>query len=129
MWRADTYERIPFRTEDEWERIVAAGEVDHSLLDYGNDKIQFKATPTSAISISFWYFPTVDPSAYTTALSTPWSGRIDDIIMEYTINRLRNIDEQDVSFDTKLLTDMENQLLQAYAPNAPMMVEGHGWLS
>jgi hypothetical protein len=128
LFRSDTYEEIPFRTEREWEAIVSAGELDNALLDYQNDRISFKGTPSSAVTLYLWYYPTVDPSAYTTASSTPWSGRIDDIIMEYTINRLRNIDEMDLSFDTRLLTDLENQLLQAYAPNSPTMVEMTGWV-
>jgi hypothetical protein len=128
LWRTDTDERIPFPTEGEWEEVISAAALTFALLDYQNDKIQFNGTPSTAIALNFWYYPTVDPSAYTTATSTPWSGRIDDIIMEYTINRLKNIDEMDLSYDTKLLTDMENQLLQAYAPNAPAVSEGKGWL-
>jgi len=128
LYRTDTHEIIPFRTEFQWERIVSASALEHALLDYENDKISFNGEPSSALTLNFWYYPTVDPSAYTTATSTPWSGRIDDIIMEYAINRLKNIDEMDVGYDTKLLTDMENQLLQAYAPNAPTQVETTGWL-
>jgi len=128
MWRTDTHAKVPFRTEAEWEQIISAGGVNNALLDYGNDKIQFNGTPSSILTLNFWYYPTVDPSAYTTATETPWDGRIDDIIMEYTINRLKNLDEMDVSYDTKLLTDMESQLLSAYAPNAPTVVEGAGWL-
>ena len=128
LYRTDTKEIIPFRTEFQWERVISAAALEHALLDYENDKISFNATPSSALTLNFWYYPTVDPSAYTTATSTPWSGRIDDIIMEYAINRLKNIDEMDVGYDTKLLTDMENQLLQAYAPNAPTQVESAGWL-
>jgi len=41
---------------------------------------------------------------------------------------MKNIDELDASFDRALLTDLESQILQSYAPNAPMMVEGKGWL-
>jgi len=128
LWRSDTKASIPFRTEAEWEQIISASTVAHAYLDYQNDKILFKATPSSALTLYFYYFPTVDPSAYTTATSMPWAGRIDDIVMEYCSLRLKNIDEMDASFDQKLLVDMENQLLQAYAPNAPTIIEGEGWL-
>jgi hypothetical protein len=128
LYRSDTYSQITFRTEFEWERLVSPALCQHALLDYQNDKIVFKGAPNSALTLYFWYYPTVDPSAYTTASSTPWSGRVDDIIMEYTLTRLKNIDEMDQSFDTKLMTDMENQLLQAYGPNSPTQVEGVGWL-
>jgi hypothetical protein len=128
LWRSDLYTKIPFRTEAEWEQIISASTLAHAYLDYQNDKIHFKATPSSVLTLYFYYFPTVDVSAYTTATSTPWAGRIDDIISEYTANRLKNIDEMDVSFDMKLLTDMENQILQAYSPNSPTIIEGSGWL-
>jgi hypothetical protein len=128
MWRADTYSKVPFRTEAEWEQIISASTLAHAYLDYQNDKILLKATPSSVITLYFYYYPTVDPSAYTTASTMPWAGRIDDIVMEYCSLRLKNIDEMDANFDQKLLVDMENQLLQAYAPNAPTIIEGEGWL-
>ena len=128
LWRTDTHAEVPFLTEAEWESIITAAAGTCAFLDYGSDKISFKGTPSSAIIMDFWYYPSVDPSAYTTATTTPWAGRIDDIIMEYTANRLKNIDEMDVTFDTQLMTDMENQIIQAYAPNRPTVSEGSGWL-
>jgi hypothetical protein len=128
LWRTDTHEQIPFATETAWESIITASALANALLDYGNDKIQLNGAPSSAVDMNLWYYPAIDPSAYTTATSTPWAGRIDDIIMEYTSNRLKNIDEMDLSFDTQLMTDMENQILQAYAPNSPTVVEGAGWM-
>jgi hypothetical protein len=128
LWRTDTHAQIPLKTESQWECIISASALANALLNYGNDKIQFNGTPSSAVSLNLWYYPTVDPSAYTVATTTPWAGRIDDIIMEYTSNRLKNIDEMDLSFDTQLMTDMENQIIQAYAPNSPTVVEGAGWM-
>lgn len=128
LWRSDTHSKIPFRTEAEWEQIISASAVSHALLDYQNDKILFKSTPSSALTLYFYYYPTVDPSAYTTASSSPWSGRLDDMIMEYVGLRAKNIDEMSLEFDQQLLQDMENQILQAYMPNAPTIVEGEGWL-
>jgi hypothetical protein len=124
----DSHEEIPFRTELEWETLKAGeAELANAFLDYANDKIQFNGTPSTAETLTCWYFPTVDPSAYTTASSTPWSGRLDDIIMEYVALRLRNIDEMDTSFDQSLLNDMETQILETYGPNSPTMVETTGW--
>lgn len=128
LWRSDTHSKIPFRTEAEWEQIISASAVSHALLDYQNDKILFKSTPSSALTLYFYYYPTVDPSAYTTASSSPWGGRLDDMIMEYVGLRAKNIDEMSLEFDQQLLQDMENQILQAYMPNAPTIVEGEGWL-
>lgn len=128
IWRSDTESKVEFRTETEWEELVSPSSVSHAYLDYQNDKILFKGTPSSALTLYFHYFPTVDPSAYTTASSTPWSGRLDDIIMEYVGLRMKNIDEMDARVDQALLTDMEAQILSAYAPNSPLVSEGKGWL-
>jgi len=128
LWRDDTHEKLKLATEDEWERIISADELDYYHLDYANDKIEFNGTPSSAIALTLHYYPTIDPSAYTTATTMPWAGRLDDIVMEYVGVRLKTIDEMDVSYDTKLLTDLESQILQSYMPNAPQMVEGSGWL-
>lgn len=128
LFRDDTHAEIPFRTELEWETLQSGeGELAHAFLDYANDKILFNGTPASAETLTCWYFPAVDPSSYTTASETPWSGRLDDIIMEYVAIRLRNIDEMDTSLDQSLLNDMETQILDAYGPNSPTMVETTGW--
>jgi hypothetical protein len=128
LWRDDLHQKITMASEDEWESVVSPSALDYCHLDYVNDKIEFAAAPSSAQTLTLWYYPTVDPSAYAVGTSTQWAGRIDDIIAEYTANRLKNIDEMDVSFDTKLLTDLENQILQAYAPNSPTIIDGSGWL-
>jgi len=128
LWRDDLHEKIPLRTEDEWETIISASAIENCHLDYAADKIKFDGTPTSVQTLTLWYYPALDPSAYTTATSTPWAGRLDDVINEYTGARLKNIDEMNVDFEQRLLQDMENQILQAYAPNSPQIVEGKGWL-
>lgn len=129
LWRTDTHAKIPLKTEAEWEAIISASALSCALLDYANDKIHLNGTPSSAVTLHFWYYPEIDPSAYTTATETPWEGRIDDIIMEYASMRLKNIDEMDLSFDTKLAQDLEAQLLTAYAPNAPTIVNTNGWMN
>lgn len=128
LYRDDLHQEIKKRTEREWELIVSASAIANCLFDQANSKIYLNGTPSSVQTLTLWYYPTVDPSAYTTATSTPWNGRIDDIIAEYAGTRLKNIDEMDVSFEKQLLADLENQLLQAYAPNAPTVVEGTGWM-
>jgi hypothetical protein len=129
MYRTDTGEVIKQVAEWELETVTKiAGTFGYCYIDYQNDKILLEDTPASAIACALYYMPTVDPSAYTTSSSTPWSGRLDDIIMEYVGLRMKNVDEMDVSMDQKLMQDMENQILLAYAPNQATMVEGKGWL-
>ena len=128
LYRDDTHKEIPRKTERDWETILSASAMANCLLDQANSRIYFNATPGAVVALTLWYYPLIDPAAYTTATTTPWSGRLDDIIMEYVGLRAKNLDEMDARFDQALLTDMENQILQAYAPNAPTILEGSGWL-
>ncbi len=128
LYRDDTHKEIPKRTEKEWETIYSASALAQCLLDQVNSLIYFNGTPGAVVALTLWFYPTIDPSAYTTASSTPWSGRIDDIIMEYVGIRAKNIDEMDASFDQALLQDMEAQILSAYSSNAVTIVDGAGWI-
>lgn len=129
LFQDSTHDEIPKKSETEWETIYTATAMANCLLDQQNSRIYFNGTPTSVLALTLWYYPTVDPSAYTTASSTPWSGRIDDIIMEYVGIRAKNIDEMNVENDKALMTDMENQILEAYGPNSARRIDGAGWLT
>ncbi|MFH0822435.1 MAG: hypothetical protein V2B18_06765, partial [Pseudomonadota bacterium] len=128
LYRDDTHKEIPKKTEKEWETIYSATALANCLLDQANSLIYFNGTPGAVVALTLWYYPTIDPAAYTVATSTPWSGRIDDIIMEYVGLRAKNIDEMEASFDQALLQDMESQIISAYSSNAPQIVDGGGWL-
>lgn len=128
LFRDDTHKAIEKKTEKEWETIYSATVMANCLLDQANAKIYFNATPAAVIALTLWYYPTIDPSAWAVSHDSPWSGRLDDIIMEYVGIRAKNIDEMDASFDQALLTDMEAQILNSYSVNAPTIVEGQGWL-
>lgn len=129
LYDDSTNDKIKLQTEDEWEREPTAAALTYCRVDQRNSKIYINGVTDTVKTLTLWYYPTVDPSAYTTASSTPWGGRVDDFIMEYVGVRAKNIDEMDISFDQALLQDMENQILQAYAPNSPTIVEGIGWMS
>lgn len=129
LFQDSTHDEIIKKTEQEWETLLSATVLQYCLLDQANSKIYFNSTPSSILSLTLWYYPTIDPSAYTTASSTPWSGRLDDIIMEYVSIRAKNIDEMNITVDTQLLTDMEAQIVSAYMPNTVTMIEGKGWLN
>ena len=128
LYRDDTHKEIPKRTEQEWETIFSASAMSNCLLDQANSLIYFNGTPGAVVALTLWFYPTYDIASYTTASSTPWDGRIDDIIMEYVGLRAKNIDEMEASFDQALLQDLEAQILSAYSTNAPTIVDGGGWL-
>jgi hypothetical protein len=115
-------------TEAEWNANISATANSYYYLDYVNSRIWIKGTPTdSTTTIRVYYFPTVDTSAYTTATTMPWSGRIDDIIAHYVEMRLLNLAEMDVSIEIQLLQDMENQIIEAYRPLSQNLQEPEGW--
>lgn len=128
LFRDGNHTEIPRRNESDWETNYPGAEMNYCLLDQANSKIYLDGTPSSVETLTLWYYPTVDPSAYTTASSTPWNGRLDDIINEYVAIRAKNIDEMDASFDQALMSDMERQILEAYAFNAVNVVLQDGWL-
>ena len=128
LYRDDTHKEIPKRTEKEWETIYSASALAQCLLDQVNSKIYFNGTPGAIVALTLWFYPVIDPSAYTVASSTPWDGRLDDIIMEYCGIRFKNIDEMEAEFDQALLQDMEAQILSAYSSNAVTIVDGAGWI-
>jgi hypothetical protein len=128
LYQDSTHKEIPKKTEREWETIFSASGLANCLLDQANSKIYFNGTPSAVVALTLWYFPSYDIASYTTASSTPWNGRLDDIIMEYCGIRAKNIDEMSVSFDQQLLQDLELQILNSYSSNAPTVVEGQGWL-
>jgi len=127
MTRDDDKTAITIIDEREYDSIVDTDALAFAYIDYGNDRIYFKDTESSAEVVNVHYYPTVTaPTAVSS--STPWAGRIDDILMEYVAIRMKNIDEMDVTFDRSLMQDMENQILLAYQPNSCIMSETRGWL-
>jgi hypothetical protein len=121
-------ELIIHLTQPSWEAVVSAGETNFCLLDPAGGKIYLKGTPTSVETLTLWYYPAVDATTFTVATAMPWGGRLDDIISEYVSLRAKNIDEMEAGFDLQLLTDLENQILEAYRPVGSTVDETKGWL-
>jgi hypothetical protein len=128
LWRDDTHNKIIQRTESEWEQIISATGLANWFLDVVNSKILFNGTPSDVTALTMWYFPTVDPSAYTVASTMPWSGKLDDIIARYVALRIQNLDEMNVTMDEKILQDMEVSIVSTYQSQAPIMVAREGWM-
>lgn len=129
LWNSGTKDQLVKKTEEEWEEIVSCETNQYYLLDYVNNRILLKQTPVdSATVLKLWYYPTVDPSAYTAETSMPWSGKLDDSISQYVAMRLMNVAEMDVSMELNLFQDMEAQILEAYKPLSQTLVTPDGWL-
>jgi hypothetical protein len=129
LYRTDTDIEIEQLTPAEWETVGTCSALSYYLLDLENSKILFAGTPTEAVALSFWYFPTIDPSVYTTASTMPWSGKLDDIISRYVSLRLQNIAEMDVSTDQGILAEMEASITRTYGLQSPTVLSSKGWMN
>ena len=128
LWRDATASKLVQCSESDWEGLYSPSELEYWFLDVTNSKVLLAGTPTSAEKLTIWYFPTCDPSAYTTSSTMPWGGRLDDIITRYVALRLQNIDEMNVTVDENILQDMETSIVSSYQPQSPVMVSSNGWL-
>jgi hypothetical protein len=128
LWRDDLHQKIVQKTESEWEQIITASAVANWFLDLQNSRILLNAAPTGVMNLTLWYFPTIDPSAYTVASTMPWGGKLDDIIARYVALRIQNIEEQNTAQDQAILNDMEASIISVYAPQSPLTVKMDGWL-
>jgi hypothetical protein len=128
LWRTDTHGKITQIDEEVWETILTAPELKYWMLDTENGHIWLSGTPASITDLKFWYFPTVDPSVYTTAHTMPWAGRLDDIIARYVAMRIQNIEEANIQTDQGILQEMENSIIDNYAPMNPLSVPAKGWM-
>jgi len=128
MYRTDTRKPIRLFEDWEWEELQSTDSLQACQLDYENSRIKLKGTPSEELTLALYYFPEIDPSAYTTSTTMPWSSRLDDQIAEYVGFRLKNVDEMDVAMETQLMADLETQILQAYDVNRPQYVEDGGWV-
>lgn len=109
-----------------FERIVSAAEFATYCIRGGS--VYINGTPTSAENLTLIYWPIIDTSAYATDTTMPWDGKLDDIIAEYCAIRCKNIDEMDLAYDAKLMTDIENNILSTYGTLNPSMTTMRGWL-
>lgn len=128
LWRDDLHQKIVQKTESEWEQIITASAVANWFLDLQNSRILLNAAPTGVMNLTMWYFPTIDPSAYTVASTMPWGGKLDDIIARYVALRIQNIEEQNTAQDQAILNDMEASIVSVYAPQSPLTVKMDGWM-
>jgi hypothetical protein len=128
LWRDDLHSKLTQKTESEWEQIISAGALTNWFLDWQNSKILLNGTPSGVTSLTMWYYPKVDPSAYTVASTMPWGGILDDIIMRYVALRVQNMDEMNVTVDENILSDMETSIVATYQPQNPVILKTDGWL-
>lgn len=125
-----TYIELEKLDESAWNALVSPAANSYYMLDYVNLRILLAGTPEdSTTSLRLYYYPTVDTSSYTTATTMPWSGRLDDIIVQYATMRLLNIAEMDTATEMSLIQDFEIQIMEAYRPLRATLIERKGWIN
>jgi hypothetical protein len=92
------------------------------------DTLVVQGAPSRAVELHLLYWPRLDTASWGVDDETPWSGRLDDLLTEYACLRLRNIDEEDVSLDLQLKSDLETGLLALFAARSPVAGRLPGWL-
>ena len=107
---------------DEFEQTTSG---DYWRINGSN--IEFISEATEDTTLKLWYYPSVDFSAYTTATTTPWSGRLDDIVVDYVSMRLKNIDEYNTQMEQQLLAEMQENILEVFMPLTAVMQTMGGW--
>ena len=129
LYRDSNHSKLTQRNEEEWNTIISAPEsTNWALLDSaGTQKLFLKGTPASVYTLTLVYYPLIDTSAYTTASTMPWLGKLDQMITDYVVVRCLNSDEQNVQTDVQLLTDIENNIMSFYGAQSPLVISRAGW--
>lgn len=129
LYRDSNHTKLTQRTEDEWEQITSAGECTNWSILYssGVQKIYITGTPSTVETLTLIYYPIIDTSAYTTASTMPWGGKLDQIIVDYVRLCCLNADEQSITTDVQLMTDIENNILNFFGGQSPLVIQRAGW--
>lgn len=116
------YEEIRKLSHDEFERTYSG-----DFWRINGSNVEFLSEATEDTEYTFWYYPYIDFSDYDEESTMPWSGRMDDIVEEYVVMRLRNIDEYDTSMEKELLAEMQSNILEVYGQLTPAIQEMNGY--
>lgn len=127
LYRDGTNTKLAKQSDDSWEQLTAPGEASVWLIR--GDNLYLAGAPSAAYGMTLLYWPLLDASLLDLDSPTPFNGKLDDLVAEYAALRLKNIDEMDVSLDTQLLQELENNLLNTYSAISPVTVTRRGWLT
>jgi hypothetical protein len=129
LFRESNHTKLTQCNEDTWETLVSAGEATNwaILYDGAAQKVFVKGIPTGVYSLTLYYYPLIDTSAYTTASTMPWGGRLDQMIGDYVRVCCLNADEQSIATDVQMMTDIENNILNFYGGQSPLIIRRAGW--
>ena len=113
-------------TDDSWEQMSGAPEMAYYIIR--GDTVYLASAATTDTTLSLIYWPVVNSADIEAEDPTPYDGKLDDLVVEYAALRCKNIDEMDVTMDTQLLKDLENNVLNTLSAITPTTVQRRGWL-
>lgn len=125
LYRDSNHTELTHLSLQEWEMLVSAPEL--TYWTQKSAKIEVNGTPTAVETLTLHYVKRVDPSAYTTTTTMPWSGQLDYIIADYVKMLLLTLDEMDIKTEMALSRELEDSLLSAFQQQTPYLVRGRGW--
>ena len=116
LQRDSTGKMLRYINVEQWARLYRAGESECTIWTILDDDIYLASTPSAAIDLTLFYWPTLDLSAYSVNTSMPWGGKLDEPIKNYLTLLALNTDEYNLDQDMAFLQEMENQIVTGLAP-------------
>jgi len=114
LFRKDMRKALPLIEPEYWEQMTIPSVVVGWRID--GDELEFIGTPSEVIPMKLYYYPTyVEPINQTVELCC--KGRLTDPIFMYAAFIAKNVDEMDLTADTRMLGEIESHLLELYNRN------------
>jgi len=95
-----------------------------AIWTFLNGIAQYKSSVSVDVPCVFLHYPIVK----VTQISSPWNGRLDDLIVEYASLRAKNVDEMTLQMDMQLMGELEKRLLENYNRLQPQISQMRGWI-
>jgi hypothetical protein len=130
LYRDSNNTKLNHCTDDVWYRLSSPSESTECAVlvdNTGTEKLYIAGPPSTAETLTLSYYPVLDVSAYTTATTVPWGGRLDYVLSDYIKLSAQNIDEMDSSFDSQLMGELETSILESLFNHGPRRRQREGW--
>ena len=129
VWNDSGNHDVVQESELAWEQLgTDITQASRRIYDFNSDspRLLLKGTPTEEQTLVLWYFATCDPDSMTTSSNMPWGDRLNDIIEDYVIVRLQNVDEIATVDNMQLLADLESRIQDVFMPLSARITHGAG---
>ena len=94
-----------------------------AIWTFLNGHAQYREPVSEDVPAVFLHYPVVTVNQ----LESPWNGRLDDLIVEYSALRAKNVDELNLQVDLELMGELEKRLLENYNRLQAQIAPMRGW--